>query len=247
LPSPSVSVAILGSVGVPARYGGFETLAEELVKAAASKDTPHRLSVWCSTPAPDFGRPDMWHGAHLRYVPLHANGAQSIPYDAISLWQAARSGHRTALLLGVSGAMALPLIRATCPMRIVTHLGGVEWQRTKWGPTARAVLKRSEAMAVRWSHHVIADNPEIAGHIHTRYGRDTVQIAYGHEHALATDPADIADLDLPARYALALARAEPENNLDLILAAGRDGELARHAAWPKAPGPLPRPPADPAA
>jgi glycosyltransferase involved in cell wall biosynthesis len=102
-------------------------------------------------------------------------------------------------------------------MRIVTHLGGIEWQRSKWGPTARAVLKRSEAMAVRWSHHVIADNPEIADHIRSRYGRDTVQIAYGHEHALAAEPADIADLDLPPLYALALARAEPENNLELIL------------------------------
>jgi glycosyltransferase involved in cell wall biosynthesis len=144
---------------------------------------------------------------------------QSIPYDALSLWQAARSGHATALLLGVSGAGVLPLIRATSRMRVITHVDGLEWQRPKWGRAARAVLKRSEAMAVRWSHEVIADNPRIAAHIRKTYGREPVEIAYGHEHALTVAPADIADLGLPSDYALTVARAEPENNLALILAA----------------------------
>lgn len=215
----SPKIALLGTVGLPARYGGFETLAEELVRAAATAGQAHRLTVWCSAPQSDAARPDTFHGARLRYLPLRANGAQSIPYDALSLWQAARSGHDAALLLGVSGAMALPLIRATSRMRIITHLDGIEWQRPKWGPTARAVLKRSEAMALRWSHAVIADNPALAAHVRARYGCEPVEIAYGHEHALATPPADISDLNLPASFALAVARAEPENNLAVILAA----------------------------
>jgi hypothetical protein len=108
----SLPIAILGSVGVPARYGGFE-LAEELVKAAGQKNAAARLSVWCSAPPKGMERPATSNGAHLRYVPLRANGAQSIPYDSTSLWQAAKSGHATALLLGLSGALCLPLIRAT--------------------------------------------------------------------------------------------------------------------------------------
>lgn len=211
------SLAILGTVGLPARYGGFETLAEQLVQAAAERGSAGAITVWCSAPQSAAIRPDQVAGASLRYLPLKANGAQSMPYDALSLWQAARSGHKAALVLGVSGAMALPLIRATSGMRIVTHLDGIEWQRPKWGRVARAILKRSEAMAVRWSHEIIADNPEIAAHIRARYGREPVEIAYGHEHAQAVPAADISDLGLPHGYALALARAEPENNLSLIL------------------------------
>jgi len=217
--SDTHKIALLGTVGLPARYGGFETLAEELVKAAAARGLANRLTVWCSGPQAGPDRPTSFEGAALRYLPLRANGAQSIPYDALSLWQAARSGHRSALLLGVSGASALPIIRATSRMRIVTHLDGIEWTRPKWGRVARAVLKRSEAMAVRWSHAVIADNPEIAAHVRTTHGRDAVQIAYGFEHAQAAPPADISDLALPPGYALAIARAEPENNLATILAA----------------------------
>lgn len=216
-------IAILGTVGLPARYGGFETLAGRLVEAAVSRGVASRFTVWCSGPQTGADRPDMWQGARLRYLPLKANGAQSIPYDALSLWQAAHSGHDTALLLGVSGAVAMPAIRATSRMRIITHLDGLEWQREKWGRAARIVLKRSEALAARWSHELIADNAAIAAHVRDRYGRAAVEIAYGHETGPAADPGRIADLHLPHRYALAVARAEPENNLDLLLRACAEG------------------------
>ena len=215
-------IAIIGTVGLPARYGGFETLAEELVRAAARRDLAHRLTVWCSTPQTASPRPATYLGARLRYLPLRANGAQSIPYDALSLMQAAQSGHSAALVLGVSGAVALPLIRALSGMRIVTNPDGLEWKRPKWGGLARRVLERSEAMAARWSHEIVADNPEIAAHLRARYGRKPVEIAYGNEAQSA--PGDIGDLKLPESYALAIARAEPENNLALILDAfGRGG------------------------
>jgi glycosyltransferase involved in cell wall biosynthesis len=215
----SKRAALVGTAGVPGRYGGFETLAEQLVTAAANRGMAEALTIWCSGRQAGTDRPGVWNGARLRYLPLKANGMQSIPYDGLSLWQAARSGHGTALLLGVSGATVLPLIRATSRMRIITHVDGIEWQRPKWGRAARAVLKRSEAMAMRWSHEIIADNPVIAAHVRTRYGREPVEIAYGHEHAQAAAPADISDLDLPPDYALTVARAEPENNLATILAA----------------------------
>ena len=231
----------MGTVGLPARYGGFETLAEQLILAAEQRGIAHRFTVWCSAPQSGPHRPPTFHGATLRYLPLKANGAQSIPYDVASLWQAARSGHRTALLLGVSGAIVLPALRAIRQMRIITHVDGIEWQRPKWGRAARAFLHRSEASAARWSHSVIADNPMIARHIRDSYGRDPVNIAYGHEHARAAPAARIDDLHLPARYALALARAEPENNLIPILDAFTDapcpwswwpiGTTPHMAAW----------------
>ena len=213
----SGKVAIIGTVGVPGRYGGFETLAEELVRAAARTGRADRLTVWCSAPQAPHPLPDSYLGVTLRYLPLRANGAQSIPYDALSLWQAARSGHRAALLLGVSGALALPALRAVSSMRIICNIDGVEWQRAKWRGAARMVLKRSEAAAARWSHQLIADNPEIARHLSETYGRGAVEIPYGHEDTNPGPAADIDDLALPDSYAMAMARAEPENHLALIL------------------------------
>jgi glycosyltransferase involved in cell wall biosynthesis len=78
-------------------------------------------------------------------------------------------------------------------------------------------------MAVRWSDHVIADHPDITAHVRQSYGRAPVEIAYGHETPAAAPPAAIADLGLPDRYALAIARAEPDNNLALLLEAFAEG------------------------
>jgi glycosyltransferase involved in cell wall biosynthesis len=149
-------------------------------------------------------------------VELRANGVQSIPYDITSLWQAIRSGHDRILLLGVSGAIALPLIRLISRARIVTNIDGIEWKREKWNGPARAFLRASEWAAVRFSHEVIADNQAIAEHVRDAYDSDCHVIAYGGDHAIAV-PASTASQDLPERYALALCRIEPENNVHTIL------------------------------
>ena len=174
-----------------------------------------------------------FEGADLRYVALRANGVQSIPYDAISLWQAVRSGHDRILLLGVSGALALPLIRLISRARIVTNIDGIEWRREKWKPLARMVLRASEWAAVRFSHEVIADNQAIADHVRDTYERDCHVIAYGGDHALhETGEAEVPE-ELPDSYALALCRIEPENNVHVILEAldGLDIPLVFVGNW----------------
>src|SRR5690554_6777699 len=102
-----MKIAILGTVGVPACYGGFETLAENLVHYHARHALQAELTIWCS--AKDYTEhPPRYRSAALRYIDLRANGVQSIFYDVVSLWQAVRSGHDRIVLLGVSGALALP-------------------------------------------------------------------------------------------------------------------------------------------
>lgn len=217
-------VAILGSAGVPARYGGFETLAENLVRQHQATQNPGHLTVYCSASA-GKERPPHYLSAQLRYSRLKANGFQSIVYDVVTLLDAARRGTDTALLLGVSGALILPLIRLVSPMRIVTNLDGVEWRREKWKGPTRHFLRLSERVAVRFSHQLVADNQGIADHLRQTYGVEPVMIAYGGDHALEpAGPADRAGQDtaeheLPPAYALALCRIEPENNIDMILEA----------------------------
>jgi len=210
--------SILGTVGVPGNYGGFETLAENLVRFHAKHDVRVALSVYCSCKA-FMTHQTKFEQADLRYIGLDANGPQSIPYDILSLFDAARRHTDVILLLGVSGALALPLVRAFSRCRIVTNIDGIEWKREKWKGLARLILRWSERAAVRWSHAVIADNAAIAEHVQESYGQSCHVIAYGGDHALAADPVPVPGMGLPQDYALALCRIEPENNVGMILEA----------------------------
>lgn len=210
--------SILGTVGVPGCYGGFETLAENLVRCHQAHAPGTRLTVYCSTHGVQT-RPRRYLSAELRHIGLKATGPQSVAYDMVSLADAIRCRTDVILLLGVSGALALPLVRALSRARIVTNIDGIEWQRAKWRGLARLILRWSERAAVRWSHAVIADNAGIAEHVRARYGRDCHVIAYGGDHALEAAPVAIPGLALPERYALTLCRIEPENNVEMILAA----------------------------
>ena len=213
-----MKIALLGTVGVPGRYGGFETLAENLVRHHARTGCAAGLTVWCSA-RDNASHPPRFESADLRYVGLRANGVQSIPYDAVSLWQAVRSGHDRIVLLGVSGALALPLIRLVSRARIVTNIDGIEWKREKWKGLARLVLRTSEWAAVRFSDEVIADNQAIADHVSDTYGSGCHVIAYGGDHALHHTGEAKAPEELTDSYALALCRIEPENNVHVILEA----------------------------
>ncbi|GAW37261.1 glycosyl transferases group 1 [Roseovarius sp. A-2] len=229
--------SILGTAGVPGRYGGFETLAENLVRYHQAHALEARLTVYCSARDTET-RPARYLSAELRHIGLRANGPQSVAYDVVSLIDAIRHHTDTVLLLGVSGALALPIVRVLSRTRIVTNIDGIEWQRAKWRGLARLILRWSERAAVRWSHAVIADNPGIAEHVRARYGRDCHVIAYGGDHALEAAPITKPGIALPQRYALALCRIEPENNVEMILdafARHSTGDLVVVGNWDQSP------------
>lgn len=213
-----MKISILGTVGIPAIYGGFETLAENLVRFHKKENLSGKLVVYCSART-YLDRPASLLGAELRYIGLRANGASSIFYDMVSLYLAARQRSDVILLLGVSGAIALPLVRLFSRARIVTNIDGIEWKRQKWKGLARWFLRFSEWAAVKYSHKLVADNGGIAAHVLEAYGRTCHVIAYGGDHAVRAEPKAFEGARLPARYALALCRIEPENNVAMILEA----------------------------
>lgn len=211
-------IAILGTVGVPANYGGFETLADNLVRFHHVCELPGELVVYCS--AKSYSEKlDSYLGAKLRYINLNANGVSSILYDIVSLFSAVFKRADVILLLGVSGAIALPFVRLVSRARIITNIDGIEWKRDKWKGLAKWFLRFSEKMAVKFSHEVVADNAGIAQHVAESYGRKCHVIAYGGDHAVQARPAAYSDKTLPEKYAFALCRIEPENNISLILQA----------------------------
>lgn len=211
-------IAILGIVGVPANYGGFETLVENLVRYHNMNSFPGALAVYCSSKTYPDKNP-AYLSAQLKYIPLNANGAQSIPYDIWSLFSAVLHRADVILLLGVSGAIALPLVRLFSSARIVTNIDGIEWRREKWHGFVKLFLRFSEKMAVRFSHEVIADNAAIAEYVREAYGVDCHVIAYGGDHAVGVDAVSLGEYGLPEEYAFSVCRIEPENNVHLIVEA----------------------------
>lgn len=212
------NIAILGTVGVPANYGGFETLAENLVKYHDTASLKSQLTVYCCSKSYP-SKEATYLSARLKYVPLKANGAQSIPYDIWSLLSAVWRRSDVILLLGVSGAIALPLVRFVSSARIITNIDGIEWRREKWQGWAKRFLRYSEKMAVRFSHEVIADNGAIAEYVKRTYGVDSHVIAYGGDHAVAVEAVSADEYVLPESYAFSVCRIEPENNVHVILEA----------------------------
>jgi glycosyltransferase involved in cell wall biosynthesis len=223
-----VAVAIVGCVGLPAQYGGFETLAANLVAYRDTHDLPCDLTVYCS--GKTYREQPEHHGrARLRYIPLEANGVSSILYDAWSILDAVRRRDRVILVLGVSGAIILPLVRLISRARLVVNIDGLEWKRPKWSRAAARFLRFSEWLAVRTAHVVVADNRGIVDHVRAAYGREATEIPYGGDHAVALlDDNGTVEAHAPdtAPYALMLCRIEPENHIHLILEAfDRDGTL----------------------
>lgn len=211
-------ISVIGSVGVPANYGGFETLVENLAIFHHNQALPQRLVIYCSKASyQEF--PDTFLSSELCYLPLNANGAQSILYDIASLLSAAYRRSDKILILGVSGAIALPLIRLTSSAKITINIDGIEWRREKWRGLAKWFLRFSEMMAVRFSHSVISDNEAISDYVNKTYGVRAEVIAYGGEHAVSVEAIDVDVVGLPSNYSLSICRIEPENNVHLILEA----------------------------
>jgi glycosyltransferase involved in cell wall biosynthesis len=212
-----MKIAVIGTVGIPAKYGGFETLVENLTKQLGFK---YNFTVYCSKFA-YFSRPKYYNNSKLKYVPLKANGIQSTFYDIWSLVHAF-SKNDIILILGVSGCIFLPFYKLFYKKKIIVNIDGLEWKREKWGKFAKIFLKFSEKMAVRYSDLVIADNKVIQDYVASEYNKKSELIEYGADH-VTFNKIDDNDVNaypfLKNDYAFKVCRIEPENNIHLILEA----------------------------
>lgn len=208
-------ISIIGIVGLPAQYGGFETLTQYLVDYLRDK---YDFTVFCSAKNYDE-RLESYQGAKLHYINLSANGVQSIPYDIISIFKALRLSD-TLLVLGVSGCIVLPFVKFFSHKKIVVNIDGLEWRREKWGRFARIFLKFSEKLAVKWADIIISDNKVIQDYVFDEYGVESKLIAYGADHVKKLPISDALLEKYPFlknKYAFSVCRIEPENNIHLIL------------------------------
>ena len=209
-------VSVIGTVGIPACYGGFESLVENLTRCSSNQI---EYDVFCSSKSYP-NKLSHHNGAKLTYLPFSANGVQSIPYDILSLIMCIFKRPNVTLILGVSGCLFLPIYRLFSKSKIVTNIDGLEWKRDKWSKLAKKFLKFSESMAVRYSDVIITDNKAIGDYVDAEYSKNNVVIAYGGDHAIIEG----VDAGPEQDYYLSLCRIEPENNVEMILKAFAESE-----------------------
>ncbi|NQY28668.1 MAG: DUF1972 domain-containing protein [Flavobacteriaceae bacterium] len=212
-------IAIIGTVGLPANYGGFETLTAHLVDHLSDD---YDLTVYCSGKTySKKERHTNYKGAHLKYIPLKANGIQSLLYDALSIIHSLFYAD-ILLILGVAGAWMLPFIKKFTNKKIIISIDGIEWKREKWNFFAKCYLFWAESMAVKYSHIDISDNESIQDYTAMRYGSLSRIIEYGADHTMqvksnSKDKKEFPFLKKP--YAFKVCRIEPENNVHEVLEA----------------------------
>ncbi len=213
-----IKVAIVGTNGLPANYGGFETLVDYLTKY--NNPETIEFTVYCSKTKKE-NRLSSYNNAKLVYLPLKANGGQSILYDFLSLWQVWFKYDRV-LLLGTSGALIIPLLKRIKKTKLITNFGGLEWKREKWNWWVRRLLKLSEAIAVNFSDHTIADNQTFVDYIKSEYNKDSILIEYGGDHVENIQPSTSLKEKygfLDSEYGISISRAQPDNQIHVLIEA----------------------------
>jgi glycosyltransferase involved in cell wall biosynthesis len=213
--------AIIGTVGVPARYGGFETLAQALADRISAQELA--LTIYCQKSKYAEVERDAIYRGHTRvFLPLPANGALSMVYDATSILDAIiRQRCRTLICLGASAGLAFAIARLLFPhARLIFNLDGMESRRARWSGLAKALLGLLEWLGVKLAHVIVSDNQVIHDMVLRRYGKDSVVIAYGGDNAAPGEAERAPDGFSPPRdYLLAISRIVPENNVHLVLEA----------------------------
>ena len=210
-----VKVSLMGTRGVPALHGGFETAVEEIGRRLAARG--YEVTVYCRNPGQQRTE---YLGMTLVNAPaLRHRMTETLSHTAVSTVHAIiKDRPDVVLLLNAGNAPLLrPLQLAGIPTAI--HLDGLESKREKWRGVGARYYRWAERASVLWGDEVIADSQAIADHVKAEYGRESVVIRYGAE--IITPGSDrIAEFSLDQQgYHLIVARFEPENHvLDAVSA-----------------------------
>lgn len=205
-------ISILGTRGIPAAHGGFETFAERL--ALHMRNNGWRVTVYCQRdegpPGPDV---DEWNGIRRVGFAAGAGARGTMRFD----WRCVRHamGEKGVMLaLGYNTAIFSALLRLS-GHSLLTNMDGIEWKRAKWPIYGRVWLYINEWIGALTSSQLIADHPEIAKHLSRRRPRrDIITIPYGADEVEYSSEHHLDEFGLKSqKYFISIGRIEPENNI----------------------------------
>jgi glycosyltransferase involved in cell wall biosynthesis len=206
------TVRLLGTHGIPAAYGGFETAAENIALYLVRKGW--RVIVYCQLQGTGPITEDTWHGIERVKIPVPAAGWKGTTrFDLLSIRHACQFddlcltfGYNTAIFNVLQRLRGIPN---------VINMDGIEWSRSRWGLAKQAVLYLNERIGCLVGNHLIADHPEIEKHLLTRAPQRKIStITYGADVLTSAPVQPVFDLGLqPGQYLTLIARPIPENSV----------------------------------
>lgn len=206
------TVRILGTHGVPAAYGGFETAAENVALFLASRGW--RVIVYCQLDGSGPIQEDTWHGLERVLIPIDIEGWRGTSrFDLLSIRHASRS-RDLCLTFGYNTAI-FNLLQRVKGIPNVVNMDGIEWSRSRWGFFRQAILYTNERIACWVGNHLIADHPEIEKFLLTRAPRRKLTtITYGADPIADRPTTAVVECGLvPGRYLTLICRPIPENSI----------------------------------
>lgn len=218
---------MLGTRGVPARYGGFETAIEEVGQRLAARG--HKVMVYSRNPDASTPLPKTYLGMRVVELPaLRRRSLETLSHTALSVGHLLRRVHPDVVVMfDAANSPFLPALRCA-GIPVATHVDGLEWLRGKWGQVGKYYYRAAESGSVRWSDALIADAQGIADYYTEEFNAPTWLISYGAPKVRAGSER-LAELDLePGRFHLVVARFEVENHVDVIV----EGYVRSKAALP---------------
>ena len=206
------SLRILGTRGIPAAHGGFETFAE--YQALYLVERGWRVVVYCQDEGSGPMFEDTWQGVERVHIPVSQSGPKgTIVFD----WQATAHAARfndLCLTLGYNTAVFCAVLRIKGVPNLI-NMDGIEWSRAKWGTVAKTWFWLNERAGCWLGNHLVADHPQIKVHLESRISSHKITtIPYGADAVTAAPVEPVRGLGLePGRYLTVIARPEPENSL----------------------------------
>ena len=212
-----MKIAIVGTRGIPNRYGGFERFAEQISSRFA--DHGHEVTVYCRRA---FTRPDDEYDRRVKRVivpSLHQKHLDTWISTLFAAVHAAFARYDVVLICNVANApfCYLPRMLGT---PVVLNVDGLDRKRSKWNTLGQQVLHFCEWMSSFSSNRLVTDAKTIHDYYATKYGAKSTVIGYGSE--MPKGDYNLNGFRLhPGRYVLYVSRLEPENNPELVLRSWR--------------------------
>ena len=216
-----LKIGIIGTRGIPNRYGGFEAFAGQVSERLAAKG--HEITVYCSHNQA-YREPKI-NDVNLVFIynPEHFSGtAGQFFYDLGCNLHARRQSFDVILHLGYTSDSVWTWLWSRRSKHI-TNMDGMEWMRSKYPPAVQSFLKKAEQFAANGSSLLIADSTAISDYLVSKYKTPVRFISYGAEIPTFFDPSVLIKCRAePKRFDLVIARMEPENNIEMAIRAKLD-------------------------
>ncbi|MEE8161586.1 MAG: DUF1972 domain-containing protein [Acidobacteriota bacterium] len=217
-------IALLGTRGIPANYGGFETFAEELSTRLVKRG--HRVTVYGRSHVVD-PRLHSYRGVEIRTLPaVRTKYLETVTHTAASVLAALPGGYDVVLICNAANAFVCWIPRLV-GQKVVLNVDGIERLRKKWNRLGQAYYRLSEFLATLLPDQVVSDARSVQRYYREEYGFHSRFIPYGAPVEILQSRKTLDQLGLESRqYLLYVSRIEPENNADLVIRAYRQSGVA---------------------